>query len=220
MELVEDAAAGEPVAGLTEVVGCGVVAVLPDAALIEDLDEDVGADGEGDAGVEEVARIDDDGSAAAFGSEGAESVEEIFDGAVAFEQVHVFDAAEVAVECGGEDDDGDVGTAAAEKRGDLGAELTCAEVIVEDGDVDVVEEVGGFFDGGGGDALVAMLSQDGGAEMQIARFVVEQKDAHGLEVRVGHSVMRARNGIRRLYHGLPPYFDATYTTIVTSERLF
>ena len=138
--LVEDAAAGEPVAGLAEVVGGGVVAVLPDAALVEDLDEDVGADGEGDAGVEEVARVDDDGSAAAFGAEGAEGGEEVFDGAVALEEMHVFDAAEVAVERGGEDDDGDVGAAAAQESGDFGAELAGAEVVVEDGDVDVVEE--------------------------------------------------------------------------------
>jgi hypothetical protein len=139
---------------------------------------------------------------------------------VALEQVHVFDAAEVAVECGGEDDDGDVGAATAKKSGDLGAKLPCAEVVVEDSDVDVVEEIGGFFVGRSGDALVAMLAQDCGAEMQIARLVVEQKDTHGLEVRVGHSVMRARNSIRRLNHDLPSYFDATYTTIVTSERLF
>ncbi len=148
--------------------------------VVEDLDEDVGADGEGDAGVEEVAGVDDDGSAAAFGVEGAEGGEEIFDGAVALEEMHVFDAAEVAVERGGEDDDGDVGAAAAKEGGDLGAELAGAEVVVEDGDVDAVEELGGLFDGGGGDALVAVLAEDGGAEVEIGGFVVEQEDAHRL----------------------------------------
>ena len=90
--------------------------------------------------------------------------------------MHVLDAAEVAVERGREDDDGDVRTAAAKKAGDFGAELARAKVVVEDGDVDVVEELGGLFDGGGGDALVAMLAQDGGAEVEVGGFVVEQQD--------------------------------------------
>jgi hypothetical protein len=79
LEFVKDATAGEPVAGLAEIVGGCVVAVLPDASLVEDLDKDVGADGERDAGVEEVASVDDYRSAAAFGSEGVEGVEEIVD---------------------------------------------------------------------------------------------------------------------------------------------
>jgi hypothetical protein len=177
---VEDTAAGEPVTRLAEIFGGAVVTVLPNTPLIKDLNKDVGADGEGETGVEEVAGVDDDGSAAAFGSEGAEGVEEIIDGAVAFEEVHVLDAAEVAVERGGENDDGDMGAATAKQSSDLGAELAGSEVIVEDRDIDVVEEVGGLFDGGGGDALVAMLAQDRGAEMEIGRFVVEEKDAHGL----------------------------------------
>ncbi len=61
-----------------------VVAVLPGAVLVEDLDEHIGADGHGDAGVEEVACVDDDGCAAAFGFERAEGVEEVFDRAVTF----------------------------------------------------------------------------------------------------------------------------------------
>ena len=77
--LVEDAAAGEPVAGLAQVVGDRVVAVLPDAVIVEYLDEHVGADGHGDARVEEVARIDDDGRAASFGLKRAESGEQIVD---------------------------------------------------------------------------------------------------------------------------------------------
>src|SRR3984885_2751757 len=178
--LLKDVAADEPVAGLLEVVGGGIVAVLPDAVFVEDLDEDVGSDGAGDAGVVEVARVDDDGSAAALGFEGAESVEEIFDGAVAFEEMHVFDAAEEAVEGGGEDDDGDVRTTAAEERGDLGTELAGAQVVVENGDVDVVEELGGLLDGGGGDTLVAVLAEDGGAEVQVGWLVVEQEHADGL----------------------------------------
>jgi hypothetical protein len=212
MQLLEDAAADEPVARLTEVFGGSVVAVLPDAVFVEDLDEDVGADGEGEAGVEEVAGVDDDGSAAAFGSEGAEGVEEIFDGAVAFEQMHVFYAAEESIERGGKDDDGDVRTAAAQEGGDLGAELTVAEVIVEDGDVDVVEEFGGFFDGGGGNALVAVLAKDGGAENEVVGFVVEKEDANGLGVPVRHEVKGAWDAVGRLNHGLSSSFDVVYTT--------
>jgi len=173
VQLLKDATAYEPVAGLAEVVGSGVVAVLPDAVFVEDLDEDVGANGEGEAGVEEVASVDDHRGAAAFGTEGAQGVEEIFDGAVAFEEMHVFDAAEETVERGGEDDDGDVGASAAKKCSDLGAELACAKMVVEYGDVDAVEEFRSFFDGGGGNALVAVLTQNGGAKVEVGRFVVK-----------------------------------------------
>jgi hypothetical protein len=124
---------------------------------------------------------------------------------VAFEEMHVLDAAEVAVEGGGEDDDGDVGAAAAEERGDLGAELACAEVIVEDGDVDGVEELGGFFDGGGGGALVAVLAEDGGTEKQVCGLVIEQKDANGL----GRRNLRPWGGVGavvgRFRHRSSPY---------------
>ena len=176
--LVEDTAAGEPVSGLAEIGGCSVVAVKPDAMVIKDLYKDVGAYRERDAGVEEVSSIDDDRSAATFGLQGTERGEEVFDGAVALEEVHVLDAAEVTVERGGEDDDGDVGAATPEVGCNLGAELTGSQVIVEDSDVDVVEEFGRLFDGGGGDALVTMLAEDGGAEMQVGRFIVQQEHAH------------------------------------------
>src|ERR1700677_3605084 len=181
--LLKDVAADEPVAGLLEVVGGGIVAVLPDAVFVEDLDEHVGADGTRDAGVVEVARIDDDTRSAALGFERAERVEEIFDRAVTLEKMHVFDTAEEAVKRGGEDDDGNVRTAAAEERSDLGTELAGAEMVVENGDVDVVEELGGLLDGGGGDALVAMLTEDGGAEVQVGGFVIEQEDANRLNGR-------------------------------------
>jgi hypothetical protein len=102
---------------------------------------------------------------------------------VALEEMHVFDAAEEAVEGSGEDDDGDVRTAAAEEGSDLGTELAGAEMVVEDGDVDGIEELGGFLDGGGGDTLVAVLAEDGGAEMQVGGLVVEQKDADRLNRR-------------------------------------
>jgi hypothetical protein len=105
---------------------------------------------------------------------------------VAFEEVHVFDTSEEAVERGGEDDDGNVGAAAAKERGDFGAKLAGAEVVVEDGDVDVVEELDGLVNAGGRDTLITMLAKDGGAEMEIGGFVVEQKNSHGLWVRVGH----------------------------------
>jgi hypothetical protein len=206
LQLLKDAAADEPVAGMAEVFGGSVVAVLPDAVFVEDLYEDVGADGEREAGVEEVAGVDDDGSAAAFGSEGAEGIEEIFDGAVAFEQMHVFDAAEEAVERGGEDDDGNVRTAATQESSYLGAELTMAEVIVEDGDVDVVEKFGRLFDGRSGDTLIAVLAKDGGAENEIVGLVVEQEDAYWLGVPVWHQVKGAWDTVGRLNHCLTSSF--------------
>ncbi len=115
---------------------------MPVAFGIEDLEDDVVADGHVDAGVEEVAGVDDDGLAAALGFERAQGGDQVVDGTVALEQVHVLDAAEAALERGGEDDDGDLGAAAAQLGGDFGAELAGAEVVVEDGDVDVVEELG------------------------------------------------------------------------------
>ena len=148
-ELLEEAAANEPVARLAEVFGGGVVAVDPVAGGVEDLDQNVGADGQRDAGVEEVARVHDDAGTAAAGLEGAKRGEQIVDGAVALEQVHVFHSAEVAFERGGHDDDGDVGAAAAQQGGDFGAELPGAEMVIEDRDVNLIEELGGLFDGGG-----------------------------------------------------------------------
>jgi hypothetical protein len=94
--------------------------------------------------------------------------------------MHVFDAAQEAVERGGEDDDGDVGAAAAKEGGGFGAELAFAEMIVEDGDVDGVEELGGLFDGGDGDAVVAVPAEDGGSEMEIDGVVVEQEDTYAV----------------------------------------
>ncbi len=79
LQLMKHTASGEPIAGLAEIVGCSVVAVLPDALLVEDLNEHVGTDGEGDAGVKEVACIDHDGGTAALGAERAKGVKEIFD---------------------------------------------------------------------------------------------------------------------------------------------
>jgi hypothetical protein len=93
--------------------------------------------------------------------------------------MHVFNAAEEAVEGGGEDDDGNVGAPASKQSGDFGSELTCAEVVVENGDVDVVEELGCFLDCGGRDALISMLPKNGGTEMQVAGLIVKQEDAHG-----------------------------------------
>jgi hypothetical protein len=119
---------------------------------------------------------------------------------VALEEMHVFDTAEVAVERGGEDDDGDVRTAASKKGGDLGSKLPGAEMVVEDGDVNVVEEFGGLFDGGGREALVAVLAKDGSAEVQIAGFIVEQENAHWLS-QVRHLVKDARYAVGRLNHG-------------------
>jgi hypothetical protein len=121
---------------------------------------------------------------------------------VAFEEVHVLDAAEVLVEGGGEDDDGDVWAAAAEKGGDLGAELACAEVVVEDGYVDVVEEFGCLFDAGCRDTLIAALTEDGGAQVEIDGLVIEEKDADGLGVAL-HLERVVRNGFGRLKHGFP-----------------
>jgi hypothetical protein len=198
LKFVEDAAADEPVAGMVEVFGGGVVAVLPDAMLVEDLHENVGADGEREARVEEVARVDNDGSTAAFCTKGAEGIEEIVDGTVTLEEMHVLDAAEETIECGGENDDGNVWTASAEKRGYLGSELALAEMVVEDCNVDVVEVLDRFVDGSGGYTLVAMLAEDDSAEMKIIGLVVKKKNTYRLPVCVGHQVKGSCRTLRRL----------------------
>jgi hypothetical protein len=139
---------------------------------------------------------------------------------VPLEEMHVFDTAKEAVERGGENDDGDMRATTAKERGHFGAELAGAEVIVEYGDVDIVEELGGFFDGRGGDALVAVLTQDGSAEMEIVWLVVEQQDAHGLWLRARHLAQNAWYAVGRLYHGLTSLMMLLSTTIVTINWLF
>ncbi len=134
--LGEEIAAGKPVARVAEVFGRGLVHVEPGAFAVDDLQEHIRSHGEADAGVEEVAGVDDDGRAAALGLQRAQGVDEIVDGAVALEQMHVRGAAELMVERGREDDDGDLGPAGAQAGGDGGAELAGAEVVVEHGDVD------------------------------------------------------------------------------------
>jgi hypothetical protein len=109
--------------------------------------------------------------------------------------MHVFYAAEVAVEGGGEDDDWDVWTIAAQESGDFSTELAGAEMVVKDRDIDVVEKFGGFFNGGCGDALITVLPEDGGAKVEICRLVIEQEDAYGGDT-VGHTTA----GVGRLDH--------------------
>jgi len=87
--------------------------------------------------------------------------------------MHVFDAAEVTIERSGKDDDRDMRVLAAETVCDFGTELASSQMVVENGDIDVVEELDGLFDSGGGNALIAMLAENGGSEVQIGWFVVE-----------------------------------------------
>jgi hypothetical protein len=154
----------------------------PDAVVVKDLNEDIGAESERDAGVEKVAGVDDDRRATALGLKRAEGRQEVFDGAVALEKMHVLGASEVALERSGEDDDGDVRAAAAEVGGDLGPELPGAEMIIEDRDIDIVKDLGCLLNGGGRDALIAVLAKDGSAEMQVGRLVVQKEDTNVLSL--------------------------------------
>ncbi len=61
----------------------------------------------------------------------------------------------------------------------------CAEMVVQNGDVDAVEQLLGLLDRVGGLRDVAVLAQDGRAQQQVLRMVVQQQDAdrfflHGL----------------------------------------
>ncbi len=105
--------------------------------------EDVRTDGEGDARVEEVAGVHDDGGAAATApGTSAEGGEQIVDGAMTFQQVHVLNSAEVAGEgCGHMIMMGTSGLCLRSLMGDLGAELARAEMVVEHGDVNLVQKL-------------------------------------------------------------------------------
>ena len=176
--LDEEVAARKPLAGLAEVGGRRLVAVEPVAVGIEDLDQDIRPDGEGDAGVEEVARVDHDGRAAPAGLKGAQRGNQVVHGAVALEQVHVLDSAEAAVQGSGHDDDGYLGTALAQLGGDCCAELAGSEVVVEDGDVNLIQEPICFLDRGGGESCIAMLAEDCAAQVKVHGVVVEQQDCN------------------------------------------
>jgi hypothetical protein len=146
--------------------------------IVKDLHEYIRTYRERDAGIKEVAGVDDDWSATAFGLQRAKCSEEVFDGTIAFEQVHVFDAAEITVERGGNDNDGHMRMTPAEVCRNVGTELTCSQMIVENRNVYVVEDISGLFDGGRRDALVAMLTKDSRTEMEISWFVVEQENTN------------------------------------------
>ena len=64
--------------------------------------------------------------------------------------MHVGDAAELALQCCRQDDDGHLRTLAAQRLGHVGAEFARAQMVVEHGDVNVVQLGFGFFDGVGG----------------------------------------------------------------------
>ena len=110
--------------------------------------------------------------------------------------MHVFNSAEVAIESGGEDDDGDVRAAATKKTCNLGTELAGSEVEVEDGYVGVVEEFYGFFNGRGRETLVAVLAEDCCAEMQVCGLIIEQENA---DVRTNRR-QRVCAGLRWIRH--------------------
>ena len=52
-------------------------------------------------------------------------------------------------------------------------------MVVEHGDIDVVDFGLRFFDGCGGDDFISLLAQDGGAQQQVLFEVVEQENADG-----------------------------------------
>jgi hypothetical protein len=97
---------------------------------------------------------------------------------MALEEVHVLDSAEVSLERGRHDNDGNLRASAAKLGGDFCAELAGAEVVVEHGDIDLVEELVGFFDSGSHEGVIAVLAKDCGAEMQVDGIVVEQQDGY------------------------------------------
>jgi hypothetical protein len=129
--------------------------------------------------------------------------------------MHIFDTAEEPIEGGRENNDRDVGAAAAKERGDFCPKLACAEVVIQYGDVDLIEEFGRLFDSCGGNTLVAVLAKDGRAEMEVTGLVVEQENANRLRVWIRHQEKRGLGGLGRLDHRITSSMMLLYTTIVT-----
>src|SRR5512147_2821850 len=93
--------------------------------------------------------------------------------------MHVSDAPEATLECGRHDDDRNFRTALAERVSDFSAELSCAEMVVEHGDVDVMQLGYGFVDRTGGGYFVSVAAQDSSAEQKMVFEVVEEKNSNG-----------------------------------------
>jgi hypothetical protein len=93
---------------------------------------------------------------------------------VALEKVHIFDTTKVTIESGRQNNDGNMRTTAAKKGCDLRPKLACAQMVVEDGDINTVEELSCLFNRRGGDTFVAMLTQNGGAKVKVIGLIIKQ----------------------------------------------
>ena len=92
-----------------------------------------------------------------------------------FEQVHIGDTAELALESGRQHNDRNLRTVPAKRFCDRGAELSGAKVVVEHRDIDFVQLGLGLLDGIRGDDLVALLAKNRRAKDEILLAIIEQK---------------------------------------------
>ena len=164
--------AREPIPWPLQQTGTGLVHIHPLPIGVKDLKHHVLADRHGDAGVEEVARIDHHRLSAMLGLKGTQRGDQIVDRAVTLEQVHVFHPAKAPLQGGGKDDDGHFRPAPAQNAGHLRTELARAQMVIEHGDVDLVDQLLRFADGARSVGYVTVLAQDGGSKEQIFWIVV------------------------------------------------
>ena len=103
--------------------------------------------------------------------------------------MHVGDAAELALQRRRQNDDRDLGTFAAQRLGNVGPEFACAQVVIENGNIDTVQLGFSLFDGAGGHYLVALLPKYGRAQHQVVFAIVQQQHADGSD---GHGLRTGR----------------------------
>src|SRR5215510_8668571 len=92
--------------------------------------------------------------------------------------MHVLDSAEASLERGRQNDDRNLRTLLAQAVSDLRAKLSCAQMVVEHRDVDIVQPRLSFFNRARSDCLIAVLAQNSCAQKQIVSPVVEKQDTY------------------------------------------
>src|SRR5579871_544260 len=152
-----------------------LVGVEPVPIAVENLQHYVVAHGHGYARVEEVPCIHHHRLAPALGLERMEGRQQVIDRAVAFQQVHVFNPAELPFECGRENDNGNLRALVPKRLRDFRAEFPRAQMVVENGYIDVFQVNFSFFDRSAGDCFITLPAKDSRAEDEVVLPVIQQQ---------------------------------------------
>jgi hypothetical protein len=62
---------------------------------------------------------------------------------------------------------------------DIGAKFSSAQVVVQHGNVDLIQQPLGLFNRAGRFGHISVFAQDGGAQQEIVRVVIQQQHANG-----------------------------------------